>query len=379
MALHNKPDEHIFASEAKQGEVDNFPDLLRGWGISFEQTGGIPPMEWFNWLFKRADEKHGYLMQRGLPEWSETQDYPAGAFVQYNNLSYKSLIANKNKRPDEVNSTDWQRWGFTLTEIAKASLTQQGIVQLTNTLNSDAENLALTAKAGKVLAQQIVQAKQEIERDYIPNSKKSSAVNSNSADTVATSEAVKTAYDKAVDARNTADRAQTSANDGISRANNAQVAANNAKTAADGAQRTANDGVSKATTAQNTANSAVTKADNAQRAADNANNNANGRVLKSGDTMIGMLKITSSNITYRVNGYGWPKKIELSGDSVIGNEACVIGFNNNGTLHLGGKPNSSEFNASINETGLWVKGDVVTKSGASLNNAFMKTDRKSVV
>ena len=209
--------------------------------------------------------------------------------------------------------------------------------------------------------------------NVIPNSKKSSAVNSNSADTVATSEAVKTAYDKAVDARNTADRAQTSANDGISRANNAQVAANNAKTAADGAQRTANDGVSKATTAQTTANSAVTKADNAQRAADNANNNANGRVLKSGDTMNGMLKITSSNITYRVNGYGWPKKIELSGDSVIGNEVCVIGFNNNGTLHLGGKPNSSEFNVSIDEIRLWVKGDVVTKSGASLNNAFMKT------
>ena len=99
--------------------------------------------------------------------------------------------------------------------------------------------------------------------DKIPNSKKSSAINSNSADTVATSVAVKTAYDKGVEA----------------------------KTAADGAQRTANEGVSKATTAQNTANSAVTKADNAQRAADNANSNANERVLKSGDTMTGNLTV----------------------------------------------------------------------------------------
>ena len=99
--------------------------------------------------------------------------------------------------------------------------------------------------------------------NVIPNSKKSSAVNSNSADTVATSAAVKIAYDKGVEA----------------------------KTAADGAQRTANDGVSKATTAQNTANSAVTKADNAQRAADNANNNANNRVSKSGDTMTGNLTV----------------------------------------------------------------------------------------
>ena len=209
--------------------------------------------------------------------------------------------------------------------------------------------------------------------DKIPNSKKSSAVDSDSADTVATSAAVKIAYDKGVEAKTTADGAQRTANDGVSKADAAQRTANSAVTKADNAQRTANDGVSKATTAQNTANSAVTKADNAQRAADNANNNANNRVSKSGDTMIGMLKITGSSTTYQINGYGWPKKIELSDDSVIGNEACVIGFNNNGTLHLGGKPNSSEFNVSIDETRLWVKGDVVTKSGASLNNAFMKT------
>ena len=202
--------------------------------------------------------------------------------------------------------------------------------------------------------------------DKIPNSKKSSAVDSDSADTVATSAAVKIAYDKGVEAKTAADGAQSTANDGVAKAKMAQAAA-------EAAQRTANDGVSKATTAQNTANSAVTKADNAQQAADNANSNANGRVLKSGDTMTGMLKITGSSTTYQVNGYGWPKKIELSGDSVIGNEASVIGFNNNGTLHLGGKPNSNEFNASIDETGLWVKGDVVTKSGASLNNALMKT------
>lgn len=202
--------------------------------------------------------------------------------------------------------------------------------------------------------------------NVIPNSKKSNAVNSNSADTVATSAAVKIAYDKGVEAKTAADGAQRTANDGVAKAKTAQAAA-------EAAQRTANDGVSKATTAQNTANSAVTKADNAQQAADNANSNANGRVLKSGDTMTGMLKITGSSTTYQVNDYGWPKKIELSGDSVIGNEASVIGFNNNGTLHLGGKPNSNEFNASIDETGLWVKGDVVTKSGASLNNALMKT------
>ena len=386
MALVNKPDESIFASSAKQGEVDNFPDLLRGWGISFEQTGGIPPMEWFNFLFKRLDEKHTYLMQRGLPEWSATQDYPAGAFVQYQGLSYKALRTNKNSLPSASNSADWQRWGFTLTEIAKASLTQQGIVQLNSATNSDNETMAATPKAVKT-AYDLANGKQSpattlagygignfkvepfvgnlntlktdgvyaitqasrsqnlpvstschiqviaggdgawcrqlayvaystdvYERhqtsyqtdswspwvkidslDKIPNSKKSSAVDSNSADTVATSVAVKIAYDKGVEAKTAADGAQSTANDGVAKAKTAQAAA-------EAAQRTANDGVSKATTAQNTANSAVTKADNAQRAADNANNNANNRVSKSGDTMTGSLAITGSQSGGFANG-----------------------------------------------------------------------------
>ncbi|MBN6060145.1 hypothetical protein [Aggregatibacter actinomycetemcomitans] len=112
MALVNKPDESIFASSAKQGEVDNFPDLLRGWGITFDQTQGIPPMEWFNFLFKRLDEKHAYLMQRGLPEWSATQDYNKGSCVQFDGLSYRALKANQNNQPNEANSQYWVRWGL---------------------------------------------------------------------------------------------------------------------------------------------------------------------------------------------------------------------------------------------------------------------------
>ena len=131
--------------------------------------------------------------------------------------------------------------------------------------------------------------------DKIPNSKKSSAVDSDSADTVATSAAVKIAYDKGVEAKTAADGAQSTANDGVAKAKTAQAAA-------EAAQRTANDGVSKATTAQNTANNAVTKADNAQRAADNANNNANNRVSKSGDTMTGSLAITGSQSGGFANG-----------------------------------------------------------------------------
>lgn len=265
MALVNKPDESIFASSAKQGEVDNFPDLLRGWGITFDQTQGIPPMEWFNFLFKRLDEKHTYLMQRGLPEWSATQDYTKGSCVQFDGVSYRALKNSKNNSPNESDSQYWVRWGFALSEIARATLTQYGVTQLYTGYDSQSEDLALTPKTGYQL-KQLIDSNTRALGNVIPNSKKSSAVNSNSADTVATSAAVKTAYDKGVEAKTAADNAQRTANDGVSKATAAQISANQAKSAADAAQHTANDGVSKANAAQSSANA--------------ANNNANGRISK---------------------------------------------------------------------------------------------------
>lgn len=89
-------------------------------------------------------------------------------------------------------------------EIDKASTTKAGIVQLTNDTGLDSENLGLTAKAGKVLAQGIAALRLAL-NNYIPNSKKSNAVNSNSVDDVATSAAVKKAYDKATTAQETAE------------------------------------------------------------------------------------------------------------------------------------------------------------------------------
>ena len=219
-------------------------------------------------------------------------------------------------------------------EIEKADTTKAGIVQLTDDTGLDSNKLGLSARAGKKLAQ-LISTVQLALGNYIPNSKKSNSVTSNSNDNVATSSAVKTAYDKGVEAKTAADNAQRTANDGVSKANAAltsanqansaaynaqrtandgvskanaaQTSANQAKSAADNAQRTANDGVSKANAAQTSANQAKSAADNAQKtaddgvnkanaaqtsanqaksAADNANNNANNRVPKTGNTTI---------------------------------------------------------------------------------------------
>ena len=111
--------------------------------------------------------------------------------------------------------------------------------------------------------------------------KLNSQTTSDSEQDAATPKAVKIAYDKAVEAKISADNAQRKANEGISKANEAQTSAN-------AAQRTANDGVSKANEAQTIAN--------------NANNNANGRISKSGDRLTGILY--SVGISSKHFGYG---------------------------------------------------------------------------
>ncbi|WP_424404803.1 phage tail protein [Pasteurella sp. PK-2025] len=72
-------------------------------------------------------------------------------------------------------------------EIEQASTTVKGIVKLTDALNLNDSTLALTAKAGKQLKDEI--------GECIKNNKKSSSTNSNSEDTVATSKAVKAVAD----------------------------------------------------------------------------------------------------------------------------------------------------------------------------------------
>ena len=118
--------------------------------------------------------------------------------------------------------------------VPRASSTQAGIVQLTDDTGIDSDKLGLSARAGKKLAQMIAVVQLAL-NNYIPLNKRSSSVNSNDENNVATSKAVKTAYDKGVEAKNAAD--------------------------------------------------------NAQRTANSANDNANARVAKSGDTMTGNLTV----------------------------------------------------------------------------------------
>ena len=81
--------------------------------------------------------------------------------------------------------------------VPRSNINTEGVVRLTNDTGLESESLALTAKAGKKLAQLIATVQLAL-NNYIPLNKRSSAVNSNDENNVATSKAVKTAYDKAI-------------------------------------------------------------------------------------------------------------------------------------------------------------------------------------
>lgn len=101
MSVIKKPDLKIFAQDAKSGEIETFPDVLRGWGITLDRTAGKPPLEWFNAIGQRTDEWLMYLTQRGVAEWDATLSYPKTAIVQFNSVIYVSIKETKGEQPDK--------------------------------------------------------------------------------------------------------------------------------------------------------------------------------------------------------------------------------------------------------------------------------------
>lgn len=96
--IYEKPKNEIFASDAKDGEIVEFPNVKRGWGVT-ENLGFIPPMEYFNAAFNRVDKSLAYQLQRGVGEWDKDMEYPIGAVVSLNGIIYISKNQNTNKNP----------------------------------------------------------------------------------------------------------------------------------------------------------------------------------------------------------------------------------------------------------------------------------------
>ena len=155
MIIQKKPDYLIFADSAKKGEVTDFPDVSRGWGITIDQTASKPPMEWMNGAFNRIDKNMLYLLQQGIPEWSEQVFYPANAIIKFNGIIYIAKVENNDSNPaNSINK--WTKL------IPDASIEHKGIVQLSSAIDSKSEGQAATSKAIKTVNDKVEQVAQTL-------------------------------------------------------------------------------------------------------------------------------------------------------------------------------------------------------------------------
>jgi hypothetical protein len=110
------PDGLIFASEAQDGELEDFPGETRGWGVTLDgkdsdgntvadATNGIPPMEWMNGILNKLSNQIFWNMQHAIPAWL-AGTWSAGAFTTYDGWVYYNNAGAETSGEPSI-STDW--------------------------------------------------------------------------------------------------------------------------------------------------------------------------------------------------------------------------------------------------------------------------------
>lgn len=135
MTIYNRPSADVPVwAEAGDKVQPTSPEVQIGWPAS-----NIPPSrQRFNWLLNFLANAVRYVMQRGIPEWSADEDYPAGARIQFGGATYRAKTANSAKQPD-TSAAEWERWGYADTEI------QPRVDKLLTKSVAGSSNVTLTA------------------------------------------------------------------------------------------------------------------------------------------------------------------------------------------------------------------------------------------
>lgn len=158
MTLYNKPRSEVFASNAPQSEIKDFTAWLRGLGIAFDETNGLPEMEGLNNVFNLLNQYIKYLEQNGFAEWSSDLEYPVGAGVRVGAVWYRAKTRNTNK-PPATSQNEWELFlnanaltyenplyiENNVVKVRGASQTQSGVVQFAN--DTEVANKANVSKA----------------------------------------------------------------------------------------------------------------------------------------------------------------------------------------------------------------------------------------
>ncbi len=145
MTIYKKPRSEVFASNAPESEVSTFTAWLRGLGIAFDETNGLPEFSGLNNVFNLLNQYIKYLEQNGFAEWSPDLEYPIGAGVRVGAVWYRAKTQNISK-PPATSQNDWELFlnASALTyenplyiennvvKVYGATQTQSGVVQFAN-------------------------------------------------------------------------------------------------------------------------------------------------------------------------------------------------------------------------------------------------------
>ena len=125
-------------------------------------NGGIAPKRKdINCLFKAIGEHIFYIQRGGQYSWQADVTYPKNAVITYNDVEYKASEENTGMVPDlnqnvwkplvEVTQEKLQKALDALPKYTSATTEKEGLVQLSNDLDSDSETTAATSLAVKTL------------------------------------------------------------------------------------------------------------------------------------------------------------------------------------------------------------------------------------
>ena len=145
MTIYEKPRSEVFASNAPESEISTFTAWLRGLGIAFDETNGLPEFSGLNNVFNLLNQYIKYLEQNGFAEWSPDLEYPIGAGVRVGAVWYRAKVQNTSK-PPATSQNDWELFlnASALTyenpiyiqnnvvKVRGATQTRSGVVQFAN-------------------------------------------------------------------------------------------------------------------------------------------------------------------------------------------------------------------------------------------------------
>lgn len=113
MTDYNRPDSVPAWAESGDKVQPTNAELQVGWPL----TNVPPSRQRFNWLLNWLSNAVRYFLQIGVSEWNEAETYRTGSRVQYDGLTYVSLVDDNAGNQPDTSTVEWERWAYGNSDI----------------------------------------------------------------------------------------------------------------------------------------------------------------------------------------------------------------------------------------------------------------------